>query len=119
PLRGRQIAYNDSGEADEYIADIDSHGKIVWAENPSLWAGITKNQAFVSRMQDDQLGIYTTTNKTNNNGAGYTIPWIPEDLAYWLVRLRKWQQKYNPITKPSAWSKCKRTNMNALQLKAR
>lgn len=119
PLRGRQIAYNDSGEADEYIADIDSHGKIVWVENPSLWAGITKNQAFVSRMQDDQLGIYTTTNKTNNNGAGYTIPWIPEDLAYWLVRLRKWQQKYNPISKPSAWSKCKRTNMNALQLKAR
>lgn len=119
PLRGRQIAYNDSGEADEYIADIDSQGKIIWIKNPSLWAGITKNQSFVSRMQDDQLGIYTTTNKTNNNGAGYTIPWIPEDLAYWLIRLRKWQQKYNPISKPSAWSKCKRTNMNALQLKAR
>lgn len=27
PLRGRQIAYNDSGEADEYIADIDPQNK--------------------------------------------------------------------------------------------
>ena len=29
-LRGRQIAYNDSGEADEYIADLDQQNKIIW-----------------------------------------------------------------------------------------
>lgn len=119
PLRGRQIAYNDSGEADEYIADIDSNGKIVWLKNQSAWAGLTKNQSFILRMEGDQLGTFTTTNKTNNNGAGYSIPWMPEELAYWLVRLRKWQQKYNPISKPSAWVQCKRTNMNQLQLKSR
>lgn len=119
PLRGRQIAYNDSGEADEYIADIDSNGQIVWLKNQSAWAGLTKNQSFILRMEGDQLGTFTTTNKTNNNGAGYSIPWMPEELAYWLVRLRKWQQKYNPISKPSAWVQCKRTNMNQLQLKSR
>ncbi|WP_246783091.1 gamma-mobile-trio integrase GmtZ [Wohlfahrtiimonas chitiniclastica] len=119
PLRGRQIAYNDSGEADEYIADIDSNGKIIWVKNTSLFAGITKNQSFISKLANNQLGIFTTTNKTSNNGAGYTIPWIPEELAYWLVRLRKWQQKYNAIEKPTAWIDCKRTNLNEIQRKAR
>ena len=46
PLRGRQIAYNDSGEADEYIADIDSHGKIIWVKNKSLWSFLQKEIYF-------------------------------------------------------------------------
>lgn len=70
-------------------------------------------------MPDGQIGMFTTTNKTNKNGQGYTIPWIPEDLAYWLVKLRKWQQKYNPISAPSAWHNCQRTNLNELQRKAK
>lgn len=117
PLRGRQIAYNDSGEADKHIADLDDLGKIVWKKNTSAFAGMTDNQAFISKMPDGQLGIFTTTNKTKNDGKGYTIPWIPDDLAYWLVRLRKWQQKYNPITKPTAWTECVRTSFNESQLK--
>lgn len=119
PLRGRQIAYNDSGEADEYLADIDSNGKLIWVKNQSPWAGLTKNQSFILRMNGGQIGTFTTTNKTSINGEGYSIPWMPEELAYWLVRLRRWQQKYNPISKPSSWTQCKRTNMNLLQLKSR
>lgn len=119
PLRGRQIAYNDSGEADKYIADLDQAGEIVWVENPSPFAGLTNKQSFVSKMQDDQLGIFTTTNKTNNDGKGYIIPWIPEDLAYWIIKLRKWQQKFNPISKPTAWTECIRTSFNEVQLKER
>ncbi|NNG81335.1 VPA1269 family protein [Acinetobacter sp. ANC 5378] len=119
PLRGRQIAYNDSGEGDEYIADVDSSGKIIWKKNKSPFAGMTRKQSFISQLADGQIGIFTTTNKTNNNGNGYTIPWIPEDLAFWLVKLRKWQQKYNPINAPSAWIECKRTNLNELQRKAK
>ncbi|WP_039890034.1 gamma-mobile-trio integrase GmtZ [Acinetobacter johnsonii] len=119
PLRGRQIAYNDSGEADEYIADLDQQNKIIWKKNNSPLSGLTKEQSFIKRMPDGQTGMFTTTNKTNNNGQGYTIPWIPEDLAYWLIRLRKWQQKYNPISYPSAWIDCQRTNLNEVQRKAK
>lgn len=119
PLRGRQIAYNDSGEADEYLAELDSQNKIIWQKNNSPISGLTKEQSFIKRMPDGQMGMFTTTNKTNNNGQGYTIPWIPEDLAYWLVKLRKWQQKYNPISYPSAWLDCQRTNLNELQRKAK
>lgn len=119
PLRGRQIAYNDSGEADEYIAELDIQNKIVWQKNSSPLSGLTKEQSFIKRMPDGQIGMFTTTNKTNKNGQGYTIPWIPEDLAYWLVKLRKWQQKYNPISAPSAWHNCQRTNLNELQRKAK
>lgn len=119
PLRGRQIAYNDSGEADEYIADIDTQNKVIWLKNNSPLSGLTKEQSFIKKMPDGQIGMFTTTNKTNNNGQGYTIPWMPDDLAYWLVKLRKWQQKYNPISYPSAWLDCQRTNLNELQRKAK
>lgn len=119
PLRGRQIAYNDSGEADEYLAELDSQNKIIWQKNSSPLSGLTKEQSFIKRMPDGQMGMFTTTNKTNNNGQGYTTPWIPEDLAYWLVKLRRWQQKYNPISYPSAWLDCQRTNLNELQRKAK
>ena len=119
PLRGRQISYNDSGEADSEIAELDEQGKIIWVKNSAPFAGSTKAQSFIKKMPDDNIGMYVTTNKTSNNGAGYTIPWIPEDLAYWLVRLRRWQQKYNPITEPTSWSQCVRTNLNEVQLKAK
>jgi hypothetical protein len=119
PLRGRQIAYNDSGEADEYIADIDEIGKIKWIKNKSPFAQMTQSQSFIKRMPDDGIGMFVTTNKTSNNGRGYSIPWMPEDLAYWLVKLRKWQQKFNPLMQPSSWTACERTSFNESQLKAK
>lgn len=119
PLRGRQIAYNDSGEGDKEIAGLDANGDIVWVKNKNSLAGSTKAQSFIKKLADGNLGMYTTTNKTSNGGAGYSVPWIPEDLAYWLVRLRKWQEKYNPITEATAWTRCERTNLNEVQLKAK
>lgn len=119
PLRGRQIAYNDSGEADREIAELDYSGKIIWIDNHNELAGQTNKQSFIKRYASNELGMFITTNKTSNNGEGYSIPWIPEDLAYWLIKLRKWQQKYNPIKEPTRWSDCKRTNLNEVQLKAK
>ncbi len=119
PLRGRQIAYNDSGEGDKEIADLDQSGKLFWVKNTSPMAGMTKSQSFIKKLPDGQMGMYVTTNKTSNGGAGYSIPWIPEDLAYWLVKLRKWQQKYNPINGATPWTKCIRTNLNESQLKSK
>ncbi|MEO9656304.1 gamma-mobile-trio integrase GmtZ [Marinomonas sp.] len=119
PLRGRQIAYNDSGEADKKIADLDDSGKIIWIDNPSDLSGLTNNKSFIQRLPSDEIGMFVTTNKTSNNGEGYSIPWMPEDLAYWLIKLRKWQKKYNPITAPTKWIDCRRTNLNEIQLKAK
>ena len=119
PLRGRQIAYNDSGEADEYIADIDELGRIKWIRNNSPFSKMTKKQSFIKRMPDDGIGMFVTTNKTSNNGVGYSIPWMPEDLAYWMVKLRKWQQKYNALQQPTSWELCERTSFNEQQLKAK
>lgn len=115
PLRGRQIAYNDSGEGDTEIPDIGEDGNILWIPNTGPLAGTTKRQSFIKMLHDGHLGMHVTTNKTSNNGKPHSVPWIPEDLAYWLIRLRKWQQKFNPITEPTPWSKCKRTNLNESQ----
>jgi len=119
PLRGRQIAYNDSGEGDDTVADLDESGAIHWDKNTNPLAGTTKAQSFVRKLANDNIGMYVTTNKTSNNGGGYEIPWIPDDLAYWLIRLRKWQEKNNPIAQATPWTRCERTNLNELQLKAK
>lgn len=124
PARGRQIAYNDSGETDDYIADIVDE-KLVWVKNTGKLAG-WKNplaqarkspesrKAFV-QMGDNGWAMSFTSNKTSFNGAGYKVDWAPDTLVYWMVKLRKWQEKYNPITAPFPWEKCTRTQMNLAQ----
>lgn len=119
PLRGRQIAYNDSGEGDEKIADLDKFGKLIWIDNTGPLANTTKNQSFIKAYPSDEIGMFITTNKTSNNGEGYSIPYMPDDLAYWLIKLRKWQQKYNAISNPTPWISLNRTNLNEIQLKAK
>ena len=51
-------------------------------------------------------GLYINTNKTadrnkNEFERGYIIPWQNEEVLYWLEKLRNWQEKYNPIDKPT------------------
>lgn len=51
-------------------------------------------------------GLYTNTNKTADQNKdelerGYIIPWQHEEVLYWLEKLRNWQEKYNPIAKPT------------------
>lgn len=104
PARGRQIMYNDSGEADEYIAELVD-GKLVWTLNTRPMATPGVQQAFVTNT-DGGWGMHFTSNKTDANGEGYSVPWIPEQLAYWLVVLRRWQEKYNPVTAPTKWTEC-------------
>lgn len=119
PFRGIQLAYNDSGEADHEIPILENGRDIHWTKNDSHLARQTKNQGFIQRYPNNEIGSYCTTNKTHNQGAGYSIPWMEEDLARWLIRLRNWQSKYNPLQKPTSWIGLKRTNLNETQLKAR
>ena len=119
PLRGFQLAYNDSGEGDHQLPVLNEAGSIVWVENSGALANTTESQSFVKKLADGQMGMFVTTNKTNRNNSAYTIPWIPEDLAYWIIRLRNWQSKYNTLDNPTPWETCRRTNLSELRLKSR
>lgn len=61
--------------------------------------------------------MHFTSNKTSFLGSGYDVPWIPEKFNYWMIKLRKWQEKYNPIDRAMPWSECTRTNLNEMQMK--
>jgi hypothetical protein len=114
PARGMQIVYCDSGEMDETIPDFKD-GNLFWRKNPSERAGLTKRQGMIYKTENGDFGVHYTSNKTQLFGDGYDVPYMPTELAYWLVKLRKWQQKYNPIDKPTPWLECTRTNLNETQ----
>ncbi|MCU7976758.1 integrase [Shewanella sp. SW36] len=116
PARGRQIVYCDSGEADLEIANF-LQGKVSWVPNRNKLAGLTDCQSMINKTQDGDFGVYYTSNKTSFDGRGYKIPFMPIELAYWLIKLRKWQEKYNQIDNPTEWLDCIRTNLNELQRK--
>ncbi len=115
PARGRQIAYCDSGEADNMIPVISESGSVEWENNSSRLSGLTKNQGFIRNYGNGDLGMYFTSNKTSSNGSGYSVAWIPENLAYWMILLRNWQAKYNPFLRPMPWLECERTFLNEKQ----
>lgn len=107
PLRTYQVRMLDSGEADGMRYE---GGK--WIKNTRNSFALNQYSKGIFRRFKDNLtgiestGLYINTNKTadqnkNEFERGYEIPWQNEDLLYWLEKLRNWQEKYNPITKPT------------------
>jgi hypothetical protein len=123
PLRGQQILWLDSGEADNEIAVFDAeYGGVRWEKNTGPLAGKgskkRRSQAAVQRGDKDAPKLYVTTNKTGREEGGYEVPWIPDDLLYWFLLLRDWQAKYNSLKEPTRWSDIKlraATNEKILQ----
>ncbi|PYD03449.1 hypothetical protein DND90_01015 [Pseudomonas syringae pv. maculicola] len=113
PIRGVQLAYADSGECDLKIP-IMKNGKLVWIDNPSPLRGQTGEEGFIKRLPNDEFGMRLTTNKTAEGITGYDVPWMPEELAKWMIRFRDWQSKYNPVNRPMPWSECENTNYSEL-----
>jgi hypothetical protein len=103
PARGQQVLWCDSGEADKSIP-VMVNGKVKWQANDSSLAGKTKLQGFIKAYPDDELGLHFTTNKTSAKEGGYDVPWIPDGLVEWMIRLRRWQSKYNPLPAPIRWT---------------
>ncbi|QSX35364.1 integrase [Shewanella avicenniae] len=114
PARGRQIIYCDSGEMDLEIPCF-SNGKIVWVANNHPKAGLTKKQGMIYKTKSGDFGVHYTSNKTQLFGEGYNTPYMPVELAYWLIKLRCWQSKFNAIPSPTPWLRCKRTFLNEVQ----
>ena len=122
PLRGQQICWLDSGEGDDVIP-VWRDGKITWIKNTSPIATPKRNQGFLRKGGDHgELSSYITTNKTGTKLGAYDIPFMPEDLAYWVILLREWQSKYNPIQELTPWTKIQlrqKINKNILKRRGR
>ncbi|WP_281189075.1 gamma-mobile-trio integrase GmtZ [Vibrio harveyi] len=111
PLRTYQVRMLDSGEADtwryeqgQWVVNTQ-HDFVLGSEKRPFGKGIFR------RIHDTMTGLYSTglyinTNKTADQNKdelerGYIIPWQNEEVLYWLEKLRNWQEKYNPIAKPT------------------
>ncbi|OOE93630.1 integrase [Salinivibrio sp. AR647] len=111
PLRTYQVRMLDSGEADTWRYEQgqwvlnSKHEFVLGSEKRPFGKGIFR------RIHDTMTGLHSTalyinTNKTADQNKdelelGYIIPWQNEEVLYWLEKLRNWQEKYNPITKPT------------------
>ncbi|MEZ9370964.1 integrase family protein, partial [Shewanella sp. 10N.286.51.B2] len=111
PLRTYQVRMLDSGEADTWRYE---QGQWVLNTKHDFALGSEKRpfgKGIFRRIHDTMTGLYSTalyinTNKTADQNKdelerGYIIPWQNEEVLYWLEKLRNWQEKYNPITKPT------------------
>lgn len=112
PSRTFQIRMLDSGEADSYEFNSNSH---TWVKNIGNLAPITKKPvakgAFARhRDKDGQEFVFIrfNTNKTADQNkdsaeAGYVMPWQHPEVIRLFSFLRDWQKKHNPINVPTRW----------------
>ncbi|WP_182021201.1 gamma-mobile-trio integrase GmtZ [Vibrio parahaemolyticus] len=111
PLRTYQVRMLDSGEADTWRYE---NGQWVVNTKHDFALGSEKRpfgKGIFRRIHDTMTGLYSTglyinTNKTADQNKdelerGYIVPWQNEEVLYWLEKLRNWQEKYNPISKPT------------------
>lgn len=118
PLRSFQIRMLDSGEADTWKWQDGE-----WVVNQNLLAIGDANRPYENgvflrpnRLVDGNANVllHINTNKTADRekaGAakGYNVPWIVggplhQDPFYWMEKLRRWQEKYNPLKRLTPWS---------------
>lgn len=130
PLRTYQVRMLDSGEMDTYkYVQPERTMPGQWVENDSPIRKGNKHNPFekgVLRQFNDttskivMTGFYINTNKTadinkEEDQKGYNIPWQYEEAQYWLAKLRDWQQKYNPVDKPTPWVDLKRNHLGQIK----
>lgn len=128
PLRTFQVRMLDSGEADTW-----RYAGSAWMLNPSrLGQGNERRplQLGVFRRSDPfgdgeavSTMLYINTNKTadiakSGPEKGYVLPWsfggpVHQDVFHWLEKLRNWQEKYNPISRRTAWTELDSRHINA------
>lgn len=128
PLRTFQVRMLDSGEADTW-----RYSKGSWTLNLSRLAhgsfgrpvqqGVFRKHSSLTDGEATSTVLYINTNKTadvtkHGPDKGYTLPWsfggpLHQDIAYWLEKLRDWQEKYNPISRRVAWTELDGRHFNA------
>lgn len=119
PIRTYQARMLDSGEMDTFkYVQTDKYKYGEWVRNDSpLSEGTDRKpcekgvlRKFIDPTTNlEMTGFFINTNKTadinkDESDKGYNMPWQYEEIQYWLVKLRDWQQKYNPISEPTKWT---------------
>lgn len=115
PLRMIQVRMLDSGEADtfRYEYNPETIGRFDVNTNALATGSIKRPyQRGVfhwSPREANGASLYINTNKSADvdkaeNEKGYVIPWAHEQVLYWMSKLRDWQERYNPLDKPTLWS---------------
>lgn len=101
-LRKISARWIDSGEGDEFIADVDS---LNYRPNPLPTATPGRQESFVTICDVDDrelrrvIGMYVGLNKT---GKRYTVPYIERGALRSVLDLARLQRSYNPIQRPVA-----------------
>ncbi|GGC23902.1 VPA1269 family protein [Pseudoduganella buxea] len=111
PLRTFQVRMLDSGEG-----DTEQFDGTEWRPNtgPLAPKGKARIRRGVLRNMTDTTsgttftGLYVNTNKTADifrspKDLGYEVPWEHKEAIRWTLYLRDWQQRFNPIQRPTQW----------------
>lgn len=119
PLRTIQVRMLDSGEADTWRYDargwtLNTNRLAQGNERRPLQQGVFRRNDSLVDDESTATVLYINTNKTADVGKsglekGYELPWssggpLHQDVFYWLEKLRNWQEKYNPVTRRTAWT---------------
>ena len=112
PLRTYQVRMLDSGEADTWRFEnnqwvSNQKNKFSLGSKKQPWQKGVFRRIRVPEIGDIMTGLYINTNKTADRNKetidrGYVIPWEHRLVLYWMEKLRNWQEKYNPICKPTS-----------------
>lgn len=110
PMRTFQMRVLDSGEGD--TLRYTSTGK--WITNdgnhrPPVDAKVQNGvfRRYVRKDKSDGCVLFFNTNKTNDiddEEKGFVMQWEHRDALSIMVKLRDWQEKYNPIKAPTPWT---------------
>ncbi len=119
PLRTFQVLMLDSGEADtwRYAAGnwaLNSTRLAQGNERRPLQQGVFRRSDPLADGEAASTVLYINTNKTADLASsgpekGYVLPWsfggpVHQDVFRWLEKLRTWQEKYNPVSRRTAWT---------------
>lgn len=119
PLRTFQVRVLDSGEADtwRYAAGKwtqNGTGLAQGSERKPLQQGVFRRSDPLADGESVSTVLYINTNKTadiakSGPEKGYILPWsfggpVHQEVIYWLEKLRNWQEKYNPVSRRTAWT---------------
>lgn len=130
PLRTYQVRMLDSGETDTFKYEQSQRDTVgQWMTNNGLLKEGTDKypvrrgvfRKFLDPVTNFEMtGFYINTNKTADINKeewakGYEVPWQYEEALYWLAKLRNWQEKYNPIEKPTAWTKLEKNHFGQIK----
>jgi hypothetical protein len=129
PLRTFQVRMLDSGEADTWRCEAGNWtlntGRLAQgSERRPLQQGVFRRSDPLTDGEAVSTILYINTNKTadiakSGPEKGYVVPWpfggpVHQDVFYWLEKLRNWQEKYNPISRRTAW-----TELDSRHIKAK